>query len=308
MLPTRVVLHIGGSKTASTSLQNGVFRHAPSVHHFGEYGDGVTTTVEDQILRSLLEFDEVFYDVEAVRGLFAKHFNYADGGTMMYSSADVLHANQPTLVAHRLHQLVGDEATIFVVVRNQQSALASYYAAHGAWLKPAPRPYYRAFVSFDDWLDQQWLLLPDSRLHTFAYWEQLAPFIKVFGRDRVQVISFENLCCGHMDSWSEIGKLVGLGAEEALSLFRAEHQRRRITKRQLRYGRAMRLLLPFVATPDVRAVRGRIATVLNAGDKFDPSWSPGQLERLAGLYGTGNNHLQRTFDLPLETWNYPGLP
>jgi len=305
--PSRVVLHIGGSKTASTSLQNGVFLGAPSVHHFGEFGDGVTTVEEDRIIRSLLEVDDAFLDPSEIGDVFLRHAARAAGGTLIFSSADVLHANQPTQVAHRLAQFAPDDVTVLLVVRNQRSALASYYSGHGAWLKPAPRPYYRAFVEFQDWLDHQWLQLPDSRLRTFAYFEQLRPFIEVFGRDSIRVLCFEDLVCGDRDSWRQMGELVGLEAGEAESLFRAEHQRERISERQLKYGRAMRLLLPLVTTPDVRTIGGRAESLLRGGSKYKPEWTSVELERLDDYYSSGNAELEGVFDLSLRRWEYPGL-
>lgn len=305
--PRRVVLHIGGSKTASTSLQKGLFLHAPHTHHFGEYGDGVTSIDEEAIVLSMLGVDDAFYDEEATRALFARHEDAAADGTLVFSSADVLHANQPHLAARRLLALVGPDADVLLVIRSQQSALASYYAGHGAWLKPAPRPYFRAFVSFDDWLAYQWLLLPDSRLRTFAYWEQVTAFVEAFGRERIHVVCFENLVRGDIDAWHEVGALVGLDGEGALALFQAEHQRERITERQLQYGRAMRLLLPFVSTPDVRHLHGPAGSALQGGSKFVPEWPASQLTRLAAFYSAGNSSLAADFGVPLGALKYPGV-
>jgi len=121
------------------------------------------------------------------------------------------------------------------------------------------------------------------------------------------VTCFEDLVRGDLDSWQQVGTLVGLGAEEAFSLFSAEHQRERITERQLRYGRTMRMLLPFVATPDIRAVRGWTGAALQGGSKFVPSWAPAQVERLATYYAAGNSKLEKVFGLRLQALRYPGM-
>ena len=37
------IIHIGGAKTASTSLQRGIFQNLEDVISFGEFGDGFTS-------------------------------------------------------------------------------------------------------------------------------------------------------------------------------------------------------------------------------------------------------------------------
>ncbi len=301
-----VVLHIGGAKTASTTLQNGVFLQSPNLHHFGEYGDGVTSQDEENIILSIFGLDEPFFSWTSAQETFAKHFQIANGRKMVFSSADALSANRPYLVARRLKRLVGPAAKVLLVIRNQQHALSSYYSGHGAWLKPAPNPYYRSFVKFDDWFEFESRNSLDSKLMTFSYWEQLLPFIETFGRENVHVVCFEDMVNANLTVWNELGDILGIKAEKALHLFQSQHSRIRPTLRQLSLGRICRMGLPFFSTPDVRSFQGRFGRWLGNGNRAELSWKPEQLHRIALYYSPGNILLQQEFNLTLNRWGYPG--
>jgi len=54
------IIHIGGAKTASTSLQLGIFQNLEDVISFGEFGDGFTSKENELIIREFLEVDSAF--------------------------------------------------------------------------------------------------------------------------------------------------------------------------------------------------------------------------------------------------------
>jgi hypothetical protein len=301
----RIVLHIGGAKTASTTLQTAVLRQSPTVHHFGEGGDGVTTPSEEPLLASLLNDDECLFDFAEVEAMFRRHRDLAGEGTLVFSSADVLLANRPTVVARRFHELLGSNVSVLLVVRNQISALSSLYSGHGAWLKPAPPPHYRRFVDFEDWLRFQWLRPSSSALASFAYWDQIQPFISEFGRERITLVPFERVVSGDEETWETVSELIGLSPERAWRLFSADRQRERISRRQMRYGRLVSLALPFASPPDVRMVAGPIGKHLARGPRFAPEWSDDMLARIQRHYRKGNAAIEREFSLGLSDLGYP---
>lgn len=304
----RTILHLGGAKTASTTLQTTVFLSALNIHHFGEGGDGITTAAEEFCLNHLLHDDESLFDYREVEDLFQRHRILAKDRTFVFSSADVLLANRPTVLANRLYQLLGSETDVLLVVRNQVSALSSLYSGHGAWLKPAPAPHFRRYVRFDDWLRFQWLRPSSSALSSFAYWEQLQPFIAKFGRERIKVVTFERLISGDESTWAILSELFGLCPEFAWNLFSADRQRERISVNQVRYGRFIGSMLPFVSAPDVRVVEGPIRRHLARGSRFVPEWPIHMLDQVKDFYRRGNTALEREFSLGLSDMGYPMDP
>jgi hypothetical protein len=301
----RTILHLGGAKTASTTLQTAVFLRALNIHHFGEGGDGITTAQEEFRLNHLLHDDESLFDYREVEDLFQRHRKLAEDRTFVFSSADVLLANRPTVLANRFYQLLGSETYVLLVVRNQVNALSSLYSGHGAWLKPAPEPHFRRFVRFDDWLRFQWLRPPSSALASFAYWEQLQPFIAKFGRERIKLVTFERLITGDESTWAILSELFGLGPKCAWDLFSTDRQRERISVNQVRYGRALGAMHPFVSAPDVRLVAGPIRKHLARGSRFVPEWKIDMLDQVQDFYRNGNTALEREFSLGLSDLSYP---
>jgi len=301
----RTVLHIGGAKTASTTLQRTVFLKSPALHHFGEGGDGETTPSEEFLLASLFNDDECFFDFTEVTAMFRRHRDLAGGGMLVFSSADVLLANRPTVVARRLRDLLGADVSVLLVVRNQINALTSLYSGHGAWLKPAPAPHYRRFVDFDAWLRFQWLRPSSSALASFAYWDQIQPFISEFGRERITLVAFERVVQGDTATWESVSEILNVSPVNAWRLFSTEQQRERISTRQMRYGRLASLARPLSSPPDVRIAAGWMGRHLARGPRFVPEWSEEMLDRTRQHYGRGNAALEIEFSLGLSDLGYP---
>jgi len=304
-LKRKDLIHIGAPKTGSTSLQRGVLGNLEDVHHFGEFGDGVTSLEEESLIRSVLFDDDVFVREDEFARLFTKHRQRAGSRRLVFSSADVILGASPTTAARRLRKLASDESQVLIVVRNQPSALASFYTNHGAWLKPAPQPYYRRFVEPDAWLDFVMRTPSRSTLAGFSYWQALQPFIQYWGRDHVTAVAFELLVLGDSETWSIVADLLGTTPEIGYSLFTSFHERPRLNSTQVAYGRIVGLLNPFRSPPDVRALAGLTHELTRRGRKFEPSWRTDQLRRLDEIYSDGNLKLAQEFNLPLAELGYP---
>ena len=297
-----MVLHIGAAKTGSTSLQKFVFQAVPDLHHFGEVGDGTTETSEERILWSLYGDDDSFYNADMARTLFSNHQGLADGRNLVFSSADVLARGTPSRTASRLRAIVGQDAQVLLVVRNQVTALSSFYAGHGAWLKPAPKPFFRRYVSPRSWMEFQWEVESDSVLRQFLYWECLQPFVGHFGASNCHVVTFEGLVGGDLQSWTTISRLLGCGPEECFRAFSSGQERNRITRGQMALGRLMGALDPWHSPPDVRSLKWA-----SLGGMYTPNWPSGEIERLSAYFGPGNRELSKETGLDLAQFSYPGV-
>jgi len=305
--PSRSVLHIGGAKTASTTLQTGVLANSKDLHYFGEFGDAITTVEEESLVRSLLEADDSYFDEPAVRDMFLRHIALAGDGTFVFSSADILLACRPRQIAERLFNLMPSPPRVLLVVRNQITAIDSYYSGHGAWLKPAPHPYYRSFVSFNNWWNYQRTVPYNSPMRMFDYSTQLQEFIRLADSGMTTVVAFEDLVEGVHQAWRLLSECLGVDADEARRAFASRRDRNRVTTRHVVAGRVAGALLPWRATPDVRSIDGRLGDFLDRGERFNPSWSKAQIDWANKAFGHGNRALIDAFGLDLHRHGYPGL-
>jgi len=302
-----MIIHIGAPKSASTTLQHEVFANTEHLYHFGEFGDGTTSIEDDFVIRGMFDCDDQFYCPEDTQQIIDKHYQIAGDRKVIFSSADVLTFNRPKLAASRLEAHFGVDVKILLIVRNQFDALVSYYAGHGAWLKPAPKPYFRAFVSFTEWLEYQKLHLSESKLRTFSYWEQISPFGQVFGDKNVHVVLFEDLVNKVDSSWRILGELFDAREQDLARLFHSRKMRERPSKRQLSFGKLTSLLVPMIEMPDIRYIGGPLGRFLNGGAPFSVSLSESQRRFLDNYFGEGNSKLADAFRLSLASHGYPGF-
>jgi len=300
--PQRVVIHIGAPKTGSTSFQRGVLGGAPSVVHFGEVGDGTTLPAEESVFRTIFDTDDSFYPKFEVTELVNRRIRDSDCSTLVFSSADVLHSNNPSRAASRLRELFGEEASVILVIRNQVDALLSYYAGHGAWLSPAPRPFFHRFVGLQEWLEFQWLLLSSSRLWTFSYWQQIQPFLLMFGARNVKLFTFEDLVAGDVGSWNSLGEVLGIDGNSAMQRFVVRRDRARPKAIDFWVGRVTRTLPLFFGRLGLRP-----STPRTFGPEFRPQMPASEILKIVNFYQTGNRKLQEVFGVDLKRHNYPGL-
>lgn len=299
------LIHLGGPKTGSTSLQNGFFKSLPSSYFFGEFGDGVTTAEDSLAIQKILENDETFVDSKIRQKLFEKHFKIANGRNMIFSSADVLVFNRPSQISSILLEEFGRESRILLIVRNQFSALSSFYTGHGAWHKPAPSKFYRRYVDPNDWLRFQFIETKTSILKTFLYFAQIEPFINKFGLENVHCFCFEDLIAGDFETWSKIEKLTDSPAGNGYRSFSERSDRIGFTTFQFLIFRFYTRFLRLGTNPKNFDRYNLNSIGKNFGKKHHPKFDDELLERINSFYSSDNVLLNSIFKLNLARHRYP---
>ena len=99
---------------------------------------------------------------------------------------------------------------VVIVVRNQITAISSWYVNHGAYLKPAPKKYWRNYVSLDDWLDYCFKFPLISALDAMNYQKYYSIFSKEFGDQNISIFCYEDLIHdknAYYEKWSKVLKI-----------------------------------------------------------------------------------------------------
>ena len=128
------ILHIGGNKTASTLLQRKLFSSHNSIYYLGE--DCINYNLIKQDLNNLIHEDDYEFSLNRISKYF-KNIN-KNKKVFVFSNEDIMGSRHPSLVAKRL-KLLMPKCKVVIVVRNQITAISSWYVNHGAYLKPAPK-------------------------------------------------------------------------------------------------------------------------------------------------------------------------
>ena len=303
----KLIIHIGGPKSGSTSLQRGLFKGLENHTYFGEYGDGSTSRQEYEAITTFLSIDQHLLTQNQVLEFLSvceNRMKASKGKKMIFSSADILEFQRPESIAKILLKLFGSDVSIVLVIRNQLEALASYYSGHGAWLRNVPSKHFRRYSSPRDWYEYQLRMNTGSQLYTFSYWSQLKPFINLFGREKINVFCFEDLVQLNPKTWQDIANLFGTTAEDAVRKFTMTHERRRISRLRFSIGKCQGIL-------PTRNLRKHIqdlpvpVSLDKSSRGYKPRVSPYILSTLSDYYREQNLLLAREFELDLSRHSYP---
>jgi hypothetical protein len=252
--------------------------------------------------------DDLHFPLEECAALFRRHLGEETDKTLVYSNEDVLTSRIPTVCARRLHSLLPG-AEILLVVRNQYTAIPSFYANHGAFLKPAPPSYFNRHVSFDDWMQFQFMFSKYGGLASFLYHKLLSVYSALFGEDRVHVLLFEEFVRDRSRFVRKLAGILRIDPDEAAGLLHDSHERKRYTGRMLAYNRIRTSLLWGIPLsrylPFGQAAAGLLDRFLSAGPAASVEISDEIRRRILAFYGEDNALLAAKYGLPLAEHGYP---
>lgn len=302
----QVIIHIGANKTASTTLQRALFRGHRGIHYMGEDAEGYKEYAP--LVNSMVNDDDLFFPNAECAELFRKHLGEETEKTFLYSNEDVMTSRIPTVCARRLHAFLPG-AEILLVVRNQYSAIPSFYANHGAFLKPAPPSYFRRHVSFDDWIRFQLMFPNYGPLASFMFNRLLSVYAGLFGENRVHVLLFEEFVQNKPMFVQKLSDILRIDAAETGKLLQASHERKRISGRMLAYNRFRTSFFWGVPlsnyVPFGRAIAGRLGRFVDSGPPARVEISEELRQVIHDLYGEDNAVLAAKYRLPLAEHGYP---
>lgn len=302
----RIVIHIGANKTGSTTLQRCLFAKSEGLVYLGEDCAGYENYKDT--LNSLVSDDDIYFCYEAAKKLFAEFISSSEDKTVLYSNEDIITSRVPTQCAKRLHKFLPD-AEILIVVRNQLTAVPSWYANHGAYLRMVPRRYWRRYVSFDDWMSYCTEFIKYSPLDGFFYYRPLKLYESLFGRRKIHILLYEDFVDNMKMFVKDLCGILMIKHEEALSLLRGQRERRRNTKRELRYHRFRSWFLRNWSISKYLPYGDRITRLwqqfLNGGAPADSFMSDYWRNKIVELYREDNSKLAKHYGLPLKEYGYP---
>lgn len=304
------VIHIGANKTASTTLQRALFRHHSGLYYMGE--DGEAYSGYNSIVNAMVNDDDLHFPELRCRDLFQSGLVRAEAQdkTFLYSNEDVMTSRIPALCAKRLKSFI-PEAKVLLVIRNQHTALPSFYANHGAFLKPAPPSYFRRYVSFDDWMSFQTqpMFIKYGALASYYYHRLLSVYADLFGENNVHVLMFEEFVENKQTFVGKLCDILEVDVGEATRLLGGRHERQRITARMLAYNRFRTSFFWGVRfcdyLPGGQWVANAFTSYLESGASAKVDVPDAWRMKIIDLYGEDNSTLAKKYGLPLEKYGYP---
>lgn len=300
-------IHPGFGKSGTTSLQDFYFGTSAHFLSIGRPYETSEHNTADFCTTLRAHFDA--YDPVYVSKFMAEALEKARGRKLVLSDellARAVYQNQTVL--ERLKDLY-PKAKIIFTLRNQVTALQSYYAAHGRMLKKVPQPYQGRHIRFDDWLDYV-LQNPEEQYSGLICYKPIIDlFKKSFGEDAVHILLFEELKHDLESFAQKLGGALDENPESIVSALNQGQSNKRVSENTLNYIQFRQRFLPsFHLTrfiPFGSHIRQAFKKFLSKGSGARLDISPRQQEQIHKLYSPHNRGLAQDYGLDLSKWDYP---
>lgn len=302
-----VVLHVGYPKTGTTTLQKNVFPLHPDIEYLGkyipsfQYCDNTLSVQMDALLHqgSLVPLDlsSLKVHVDLIR-------HSSNRKVILLSSESMIHpdANDLATVAKRLKEVFGP-CHIWITIREQISALLSFYwmhGRHGQYLTIAglyDNENLSFPLSFSKWIELQKRAPEKNFIGTLRYDKVVDLYRHVFGSDQVSVLMYETLLTDPDGYISQVSEILGVDCQTMMQLSRGQHE-----------NRSSAIAKPWAVQDATKALQNK----KGFWGKFDLPWHRREdvstlnnlIADLRGEYSAGNVRLSKQMALDLAAYNY----
>ena len=302
------LIHVGPGKTATTTLQLGLFARHPGIDYLGKpFPDPAFKTSLD----ALIKHDDLWYEAGSLRDIVGeKKVDDPRRTVMSEERLTGFHTVGHGIVARRLHRLF-PEAKVLFTIRNQRDALMSRYASTGRLLLRVPEPYADRHVTSENWLKHAERSYPGGVFAFLDYWKIIDFYGSLFGKDQIEVLLFEEFVDDKRAFVTKLAKILELDADECYGYVADEHHNRRYQERLMRYQVLRQRFLPGASLqrilPEGSRARSTFSRFLKTGDAVSTQLTPEWERKVDRLYAEPNARLAAEYGLPLERYGYPSV-
>ena len=240
---TGIALHIGLSKTATTTLQRAVFQNHSQIYYLGKiagsrHGRECASADTYEFLVPLLWQTDQPCDVAAARNFYAETLAPRAGeNQIILGSWEGLGQQGIASFETSIQRLVAvcGACKILISLRNPVTRLPSMYLQH---LRGNQKQLARRYVTFDEWLDSRERQIGSLR-GVFAYREYVETAVRLLGAANVGVFLFEAFQSDPEQYLRDVSEYLSVDAKETMDLAEGRHLHTRLFESQVNRMRAM---------------------------------------------------------------------
>tara|TARA_E500000331_G_scaffold99082_1_gene95826 strand:- start:873 stop:1835 length:963 start_codon:yes stop_codon:yes gene_type:complete len=234
---TGIVIHIGFSKTGTTTLQRAVFQNHSQLYYLGkiqksEHERQCVTADTFDFLKPLLWKTDQPYDVEAERKFFEETLTprVGPGQTILGSWEGLGQQGISSFEASigRLKDVCG-QCKVMMSLRNPISRLPSLYLQH---LRGNQKQLVEEFITFEEWLAAREEQLGGLR-EIFQYRDYVETAIDVLGKENVGVFLYEEFDSDPEKYQRDVSDFLGIDAQEFIDLAKGQRHHTRLFASQV---------------------------------------------------------------------------
>ena len=317
---TGIVLHIGLSKTATTTLQRAVFQNHSEIHYLGKiagsrHGRQCASADTYEFLAPMLWRTDQPFDVAAAKDFYAETLESRAGANrVILGSWEGLGQQGIASFETSIQRLVAvcGVCRIWISLRNPVTRLPSMYLQH---LRGNQKQLARRYVTFDAWLDSQERQI-GSLQGIFAYREYVETAVRLLGAENVGVFLFEAFASDPEQYLRDVSGFLGIDAKETIGLAEGRHFHTRLFESQVSRMRAIHSSLAGRLAWRLSSVERRKKSigfsdtdgVIESSDAGDSpasvKLSPETMQRVLDASREGNNWLANELHLELKKYGY----
>lgn len=289
----RVVIHCGLARTGTSTLQQHVFPNLPGVSFLGL---AAPTPALDWAIRHLCQADTLYLEPERLARVLSEAIGAAaPDATVVLSYENFLlyKSKDKGLIAERLKALF-PAAEILIVLRRQENMVVSRYLTN---MRRSIK--HRALIPFDDWWEVERREAYRSVFDDLRYAPIIDYYVRLFGRERVHVLLFEQLQEDATAYAQRLAEVLGADARQVGAQLLAHRENAAMTAGYYGFWRTFGHLLPRRL---VRKLAMRMRT--GAGGKVGLDLTPAMRAELAALCAEDNAALARRYGLDLGRYGY----
>lgn len=298
-------VHIGHSKTGTTTLQNHLFSRHQQISYLGR---PYKNPIFEQEIRRLSYQDSSSYSFEGLRDLIENYRKGVSNKAIVISEEifSSVQSNDRGLIAQRIKN-VFSPCSILLIIRNQIDIIQSFYTFLGGVVLNLDRPTGK-LVGFDRWLKREWRNRMYGYFSEINYWDLIQHYIDLFGLENVHILLFEDLVHNKNKFIGSLSELLNIEERKALKLLDQRHERRGPSHREFRYKQLKSKYLLGLEPEKYISLGKNLDSVvkkfMHEGPK--PALDFGEYKKkLHTFFKAGNQELSKHFNLPLGDYGYP---
>ena len=328
-MESKIYIHIGYAKAASTTLQKHLFDKHSQINYLGIYPSGNLGKDSQDKQRSIQvntpEFKKFHYNLVILDGLDyhssqnLKLYKQSVQPLLKSDSVNVLSNERFTSVyfchpdlknkAERLKE-VFPEGKIIIILRNQFEIIASKYRD---WPFNPKCVEIGKSVALDDWIK---IALEDNQtkyLANLKYNRVVDFYQEIFGSENVGIFLFEDLVHRSLEFAQQLSEFMEIDSDEALSLLTEKHENNAVSQAYNSYRMLHRNeVIPSFVFSRLKmmvpsALKRQIMELLKKGNKKDYQINSETRFKIQNYFGESNQKLASKYGLNIDKYNYPLL-
>lgn len=305
------VIHVGFSRTGTTTLQRHLFAKHPQIRFLGKpYAcDTFKTEIYKLIQQESTVYDPAGLDAYLRENVWEKETDPLKKVLLISDEILVSYSKvrDRGVVARRLKD-VFSPCKILFTIRDQFDLLKTAYLNRGRMLRNVPPRYEGLFVSIGEWLELSFQDSDRSYIGHADYYRTIDYYSRLFGKENLCVLPLETLMENKENYIRILAGFLGIDFAEAVNALGEAHEHREpgtpalgFQQFKARYFPLSSFSLGSAALKPFYYAKKALSKNRDDGSEIPAAW----MDRLKAFYEPGNRKLARDFDLPLKKYGYP---